>query len=42
MEIQEILHNIMEQQHCSPVYALFLLGKIQDSLKGDVSNAESL
>ena len=35
MEIQEIIANIMEQQKCSPVYAIYLLFKIQDSLEGE-------
>lgn len=42
MEVQEILKNIMEQEKCSPIYALFLLFKIQDGLKGEMSDAESL
>lgn len=33
MEIQEILHNIIQQEECSSVYALYLLLNIQDALR---------
>ena len=35
MELQDILQNIMEQQKCSPIYALYLLLHIQDELRGE-------
>lgn len=42
MEIQEILKNIMEQQQCSSVYALYILSHIQEELRSDsdVYNAQ--
>lgn len=38
VEVQEILKNIMKQENCSSIYALFILTRIQDSLREDDEN----
>lgn len=35
VEIQEILKNIMKQEDCSPVFALYLLIKAQDVVRSE-------
>ena len=40
MEIQDILKNIMEQNKCSPIYALYILSHIQQTLKEECNNVQ--
>jgi hypothetical protein len=35
MEIQDILNFIMQENKCSPIYALYLLSHIQEELRGE-------
>lgn len=42
VEVQEILKNIMKQEQCSPIYALFILAHIQDNLREEDENVREL
>lgn len=36
MDIQDILKIIMQEYHCSPIYALYILSQIQYTLKEEM------